>query len=111
MRESQVQRLQKLRADREESKVKAALSAITEAARAGTGKFAGKSGGSSARFAPRWVKSPTRWRRCLAAQGSHPRHLPACTAASSASGPEIVKVREMADEFEQREGRRPHHSL
>ncbi len=106
VRESQIRRLQKLRKERDESKVRAALNAITQSAETGKGNL---------------LELSVEAARCRASLGEisdamekvFGRHKAVirsiCGVYSSEFGEkeEVATVRRMADEFEQREGRRP----
>jgi methylmalonyl-CoA mutase len=106
VRESQVQRLQKLRANRDEAAGESLLNAITEAAESGSGNLL-ELAVEAARARASWAKFPTRWRRCLVATRRSSAPFPACTAASSARAMEIETVRKWPTSLSSCEGRRP----
>ena len=106
VRESQVQRLQKLRAERDEAKVQAALNAITEAARAGSGNLLEKAV-EAARVRASLGEVSDAMEKVFGRHKAVIRAISGVYSSEFGEGDEIVKVREMADEFEQREGRRP----
>ncbi len=106
VRGSQIGRLNKLRADRDESKVRAALNAITNSAETQEGNL---------------LELSVEAARCRASLGEiseamekvYGRHKAVIRSISGVYSSEfgekeeVTRVRQMADEFEQREGRRP----
>jgi methylmalonyl-CoA mutase len=106
VRGSQIERLNKLRADRDESKVRAALNAITNSAETQEGNL---------------LELSVEAARCRASLGEiseamekvYGRHKAVIRSISGVYSSEfgekeeVTRVRQMADEFEQREGRRP----
>ena len=106
VRGSQIERLNKLRGDRDESKVRAALNAITNSAETGEGNL---------------LELSVEAARCRASLGEiseamekvYGRHKAVIRSISGVYSSEfgekeeVTRVRQMADEFEQREGRRP----
>ena len=57
--------------------------------------------------APRWAKFPRRWKRCGADTAAVTRIISGVYSAESEMDEEFQKARQMADEFEKAEGRRP----
>ncbi|WP_207787759.1 methylmalonyl-CoA mutase [Candidatus Thiosymbion oneisti] len=106
VRDSQIQRLKKLRGERDEAKIRAALNALTHSAETGKGNL---------------LELSVEAARCRASLGEisdamekvFGRHKAVIRSISGVYGSEfgekeeVATVREMADTFEQKEGRRP----
>ena len=106
VRDSQIQRLKKLRGDRDESRVQSALEALTNSADTGEGNL---------------LELAVEAARCRASLGEISyaiekvcgRHKAVIRSISGVYSSEfgeleeVTNVRQMADEFEQKEGRRP----
>jgi methylmalonyl-CoA mutase len=106
VREAQVQRLQKLRAMRDEAKVKACLNAITEAASAGSGNLLEKAV-EAARARASLGEISDAMEKVFGRHKAVIRAISGVYSSEFGEADEIAKVRQMADEFEQNEGRRP----
>jgi len=106
VRDSQVQRLKKLRGERDEAKIRSALDALTHSAETGEGNL---------------LELSVEAARCRASLGEisdamekvFGRHKAVIRSISGVYGSEfgekeeVSTVRKMADDFEQKEGRRP----
>lgn len=106
VRDSQIRRIDKLRGERDETKARAALGALTHSAEAGEGNL---------------LELAVEAARCRASLGEisdamekvFGRHKAVIRSISGVYGSEfgekeeVSKVREMADTFERKEGRRP----
>jgi methylmalonyl-CoA mutase len=106
VREAQLQRLQKLRSMRDEAKVKACLNAITEAASAGSGNLLEKAV-EAARARASLGEISDAMEKVFGRHKAVIRAISGVYSSEFGEGEEIAKVRQMADDFEQREGRRP----
>ena len=106
VRESQVQRLQKLRANRDEAKVKACLTAITDAASAGSGNLLEKAV-EAARARASLGEISDAMEKVFGRHKAIIRAISGVYSSEFGDAEEIATVRKMADDFEQREGRRP----
>ncbi|TGV07418.1 methylmalonyl-CoA mutase, partial [Mesorhizobium sp. M00.F.Ca.ET.186.01.1.1] len=106
VREAQIRRLQELRENRDEARVQAALSAITECARTGEGNLlalaieAARARASLGEISDAYEKVVGRHKAVI-------RSISGVYSAEYADADEVAAVRKMADEFEQWEGRRP----
>ncbi|KZE52005.1 methylmalonyl-CoA mutase [Brevibacillus parabrevis] len=106
VREAQIRRLQELRQNRDEARVQAALSAITECARTGEGNLlalaieAARARASLGEISDAYEKVVGRHKAVI-------RSISGVYSAEYADADEVAAVRKMADEFEQWEGRRP----
>jgi methylmalonyl-CoA mutase len=106
VRRKQIERLEKLRAERDESKVKSALEKLAEAARTGEGNLL------------ELAVSAARYRASLgeisdaveSASGRHKaviRSISGVYSSNFSNEEEIIRVKKMAEEFSENEGRRP----
>ncbi|MFA9558318.1 methylmalonyl-CoA mutase [Evansella sp. AB-rgal1] len=106
VREAQIRRLVKLRSERESSKVEAALQAITKAAESGEGNLlelaveAARARASLGEISDAYEKVVGRHKAVI-------RSISGVYSAEFGEEEEIKIVRQMTDEFEEREGRRP----
>ncbi|MEH7515156.1 methylmalonyl-CoA mutase [Gottfriedia acidiceleris] len=106
VREAQIMRLQELRASRDEAKVQAALSAITEAAESGKGNLlalaieAARARATLGEISDAYEKVVGRHKAVI-------RSIMGVYSAEYGEKDEIEIVRKMADDFEENEGRRP----
>ncbi|NOK61215.1 MAG: methylmalonyl-CoA mutase [Chloroflexi bacterium AL-W] len=106
VRESQLQRLAQLRADRDETRVKSALGALAEAAQTGTGNIlelsieAARSRASLGEISDAMEQTFGRHKAVI-------RSISGVYSGEFGDDEEITTVRSMTDEFELREGRRP----
>jgi len=106
VREAQIARLRELRANRDEEKVKATLSAITEAAESGEGNMlalaieAARARATLGEISDAYEKVVGRHKAVI-------RSIIGIYSAEYGEKEEIDIVRKMADNFELREGRRP----
>ncbi|WP_429891450.1 methylmalonyl-CoA mutase [Gottfriedia acidiceleris] len=106
VREAQILRLQELRASRDEAKVQAALSAITEAAESGEGNLlalaieAARARATLGEISDAYEKVVGRHKAVI-------RSIMGVYSAEYGEKDEIEIVRKMADDFEEKEGRRP----
>ncbi|MFD4706673.1 methylmalonyl-CoA mutase [Gottfriedia sp. NPDC058432] len=106
VREAQIMRLQELRASREEAKVQAALTAITEAAESGEGNLlalaieAARARATLGEISDAYEKVVGRHKAVI-------RSIMGVYSAEYGEKDEIEIVRKMADDFEEKEGRRP----
>ncbi|WP_420486195.1 methylmalonyl-CoA mutase [Gottfriedia acidiceleris] len=106
VREAQIMRLQELRASRDEAKVQAALSAITEAAESGKGNLlalaieAARARATLGEISDAYEKVVGRHKAVI-------RSIMGVYSAEYGEKDEIEIVRKMADDFEEKEGRRP----
>ncbi|MGG2027768.1 methylmalonyl-CoA mutase [Gottfriedia sp. S16(2024)] len=106
VREAQIMRLQELRASRDEAKVQAALTAITEAAESGEGNLlalaieAARARATLGEISDAYEKVVGRHKAVI-------RSIMGVYSAEYGEKDEIEIVRKMADDFEEKEGRRP----
>jgi len=106
VRESQVRRIEKLRAERDEAKVQAALNAITQSAETGEGNLleraveAARARASIGEISDAMEKTYGRHKAII-------RSISGVYSAEFGDEHEVAVVRQMADDFELREGRRP----
>jgi methylmalonyl-CoA mutase len=106
VRGSQLERLAKLRAERDETRVTSALGAITAAAESGEGNMlalavdAARSRASLGEISDAMEKAFGRHKAVI-------RSIAGVYSAEFGEQEEVATVRRMADEFEEREGRRP----
>ncbi len=106
VRESQINRLKKLRAERDEPKVQACLKALTQAAESGEGNMlalavdAARARASLGEISYALEKVYGRHKAVI-------RSISGVYSTEFGEKDEIESVRKMADEFEEREGRRP----
>jgi methylmalonyl-CoA mutase len=106
VRQAQIERLAKLRAGRDEAKVQAALNALTHAAETGQGNLLALAVEATRSRASLGEISSAIEKVC----GRHKAVIRSITGVYSsefAEEEEISRVRKMADQFEQKEGRRP----
>ena len=106
VREAQVQRLHRLRAPRDEAKVKACLHAITEAASSGSGNLLEKAV-EAARARVSLGEISDAMEKVFGRHKAMIRAISGVYSSEFGDAEEIATVRKMADEFEQHEGRRP----
>ena len=106
VREAQILRLQELRSSRDEAKVQAALAAITEAAESGKGNLlalaieAARARATLGEISDAYEKVVGRHKAVI-------RSIMGVYSAEYGEKDEIEIVRKMADDFEEKEGRRP----
>jgi methylmalonyl-CoA mutase len=106
VRQSQLQRLDRLRAERDESKVRAALNAITETAESGKGNLLEKSV-EAARARASLGEISDAMEKVFGRHKAVIRSISGVYSSEFGEADEVATVRRMSDEFEQREGRRP----
>jgi methylmalonyl-CoA mutase len=106
VRESQIQRLKKLRANRDEARAQAALDALTKSAETGEGNLlelsveAARARASLGEISYAIEKVVGRHKAVI-------RSISGVYSSEFGEMEEVATVRRMADEFEQKEGRRP----
>lgn len=106
VRQAQIQRLQRLRAERDEARVQAALDAITKATETGEGNLlelaveAARARASLGEISSAIEKVAGRHKAII-------RSISGVYSSEFGEADEVATVRKMTDEFEQREGRRP----
>jgi len=106
VRDSQVQRLKKLRGERDEAKIRAALDALTHSAETGEGNLlelsveAARGRASLGEISDAMEKVFGRHKAVI-------RSISGVYGSEFGEKEEVSTVRRMADEFEQKEGRRP----
>ncbi|MET3293053.1 UNVERIFIED_CONTAM: methylmalonyl-CoA mutase cobalamin-binding domain/chain [Brevibacillus sp. OAP136] len=106
VREAQIQRLAELRANRDEARVQAALGAITEAAKSGEGNLlalaieAARARASLGEISDAYEKVVGRHKEVI-------RSVSGVYGSEYGEDEAVEDVRKLADEFEEREGRRP----
>ncbi|WP_368503711.1 methylmalonyl-CoA mutase [Alkalihalophilus sp. As8PL] len=106
VRESQIRRLEKLRAERDDARVKKALAAITEAAETGEGNLlelaveAARSRASLGEISMAYEKVVGRHKAVI-------RSISGVYRSEFGENDEMENIRKMTDEFEEAEGRRP----
>ena len=106
VRQSQIQRLERLRSERDEARVQAALDAITRSAETGEGNLlalaieAARARASLGEISYAMEKVFGRHKAVI-------RSISGVYSTEFGDDDEVATVRKMADEFEQREGRRP----
>ncbi|MEB1806152.1 MAG: methylmalonyl-CoA mutase [Bacillaceae bacterium] len=106
VREAQIRRLEKLRAERDQAKVDAALNAITQAAETGKGNLlelsveAARVRASLGEISDAIEKVAGRHKAVI-------RSISGVYSSEFGDAEQVKVVREMTDEFEEREGRRP----
>ena len=106
VRDSQIQRLNKLRKERDEPKVQAALNALTQSAETGAGNLlelsveAARARASLGEISYAIEKVVGRHKAVI-------RSISGVYSSEFGEKEEVATVRRMADEFEQKEGRRP----
>lgn len=106
VRQAQLKRLEELRANRDEARVQSALQAITKAAETGEGNLlelaieAARARASLGEISDAYEKVSGRHKAII-------RSVSGIYSSEFADEEEVAKVRQMTDEFEQMEGRRP----
>ncbi|MDV2885734.1 methylmalonyl-CoA mutase [Alkalihalophilus pseudofirmus] len=106
VREAQIRRLEKLRAQRDEAKVEAALDAITKAAETGEGNLlelavdAARARASLGEISMAYEKVVGRHKAVI-------RSISGVYRSEFGENEEMENIRKLTDEFEQAEGRRP----
>ena len=106
VRQSQIKRLEKLRGERDEAKAQSALSAITEAAKTGEGNLldlavqAARARASLGEISYAIEKITGRHKAVI-------RSISGVYSSEFGQSDQVSRVRALADEFEQNEGRRP----
>jgi methylmalonyl-CoA mutase len=106
VRESQVRRLAKLRAERDGARVEAALNAITQSAETGQGNLlelaveAARARASLGEISDAMEKVYGRYKAVI-------RSISGVYSSEFGDASEVAAVRKMTEDFEQREGRRP----
>ena len=106
VRESQIKRLKKLRAERDESRVRQALEALTKASETGEGNLLELSV-EAARARASLGEISFAMEKVFGRHHAPVRSISGVYSAEFGDDPEVGIVRKMADEFEEREGRRP----
>jgi len=106
VRESQVTRLERLRSERDETRVQSALNAITKAAEAGEGNLLERAV-EAARARASLGEISDAMEKVFGRHKAVIRSISGVYSSEFGEEEEFNRVRQMADEFEQREGRRP----
>jgi methylmalonyl-CoA mutase len=106
VREAQLRRLRQLRAERDETKVQAALNALTEAARTGTGNLLEKAV-EAARARASLGEISAAIEKVVGRHKAVIRSIAGVYGSAFGEDEAVAIVRRMADEFEEQEGRRP----
>jgi methylmalonyl-CoA mutase len=106
VRESQVTRLERLRSERDETRVQSALNAITKAAETGEGNLLERAV-EAARARASLGEISDAMEKVFGRHKAVIRSISGVYSSEFGEEEEFNRVREMADEFEQREGRRP----
>jgi methylmalonyl-CoA mutase len=106
VRESQVQRLKRLRSERDEAKAQAALNAITQCAETGKGNLL-ELAVEAARARASLGEISDAMEKVFGRHKAVVRAISGVYGSEFGEKEEVAVVRKMADEFEQREGRRP----
>lgn len=106
VREAQIVHLRELRANRDEEKVQAALSAITESAKSGEGNLLALAI-DAARVRATLGEISDAYEKVVGRHKAIIRSVMGVYSAEYGDNDEIDVVRKMADDFEEREGRRP----
>ncbi|MCP5420646.1 MAG: methylmalonyl-CoA mutase [Gammaproteobacteria bacterium] len=106
VREAQIRRLQKLRAERDDAKVRAALNAITECAESGQGNLLGRAV-EAARARASLGEISDAMEKVFGRHKAVIRSISGVYSSEFGEEKEVEIVRQMADDFEMREGRRP----
>ncbi len=106
VREAQLKRLAKLRAERDEAKAQAALNAVTHAAETGEGNLLGLSV-EAARARASLGEISDAMEKVFGRHKAVIRSISGVYSAEYGDAQAVAETRRMADEFEAREGRRP----
>jgi methylmalonyl-CoA mutase len=106
VRDSQIQRLKRLREERDESKVRAVLNALTESAETGKGNLLDLSV-EAARCRASLGEISDAMEKVFGRHKAVIRSISGVYSSEFGEKEEVATVRRMAEEFEQREGRRP----
>ncbi|WP_286138317.1 methylmalonyl-CoA mutase [Bacillus sp. AFS055030] len=106
VRQAQITRLQELRASRDEAKVQVALSAITKAAESGEGNLLALAI-EAARVRATLGEISDAYEKVVGRHKAVIRSIMGVYSAEYGEKDEIEIVRKMADDFEEKEGRRP----
>ena len=106
VREAQVRQLQKLRAERDNAKVRRALDALTESARTGEGNLLELSV-EAAKVRATLGEISDALEKVFGRYKAQVRSVSGVYRSAYGGGDEIAKVRRMSDAFAEREGRRP----
>ncbi len=106
VREAQLRRLQQLRVGRDEAKVRAALNAITESASSGSGNLLEKAV-EAARVRASLGEISDAIEQVVGRHKAVIRSISGVYGSAFGEDEEVAIVRRMADDFEEREGRRP----
>lgn len=106
VRDSQIQRLNKLRKERDEPKVQAALNALTQSAETGKGNLLELSV-EAARCRASLGEISDAMEKVFGRHKAVIRSISGVYSSEFGEKDEVATVRRMAEEFEQREGRRP----
>ncbi len=106
VRESQVRRIEQVRANRDQAKVRAALNALTESAETGKGNVLGLAV-EAARARATLGEISDAMEKVFGRHKAVIRSISGVYGSEFGDREEVAIVRQMADEFEQREGRRP----
>ena len=107
VRKSQIERLEKMRADRDEAACQAALEEITEGARATEGGNLLEAAVEAAARGHPLGRSAWRWRRCSAAIGPRSRRSPGVYGAAYEGDDGFAEIQKSVEAFAETEGRRP----
>ncbi len=106
VRESQIARLQKLRAERDETKVQAALNAITKCAETGDGNLLALSV-EAAKVRASLGEISDAMEKIFGRHTATIRSISGVYSSAFGENMQVEKVRKMTDEFAEKEGRRP----
>lgn len=106
VRESQIARLQKLRAERDETKVQAALNAITKCAETGEGNLLALSV-EAAKVRASLGEISDAMEKVFGRHTATIRSISGVYSSAFGENMQVEKVRKMTDEFAEKEGRRP----
>ncbi|MFP4436376.1 MAG: methylmalonyl-CoA mutase [Chloroflexaceae bacterium] len=106
VRESQITRLERLRSERDETRVQSALNAITKTAETGEGNLLERAV-EAARARASLGEISDAMEKVFGRHKAVIRSISGVYSSEFGEEEEFNRVRQMADEFEQREGRRP----
>ena len=106
VRESQIARLQKLRADRDDAKVQAALNAITRCAETGEGNLLALSV-EAAKVRASLGEISDAMEKVFGRHTATIRSITGVYSSAFGENMQVEKVRKMTDDFAEKEGRRP----
>ena len=106
VRESQIARLQKLRAERDDAKVQAALNAITKCAKTGEGNLLALSV-EAAKVRASLGEISDAMEKVFGRHTATIRSITGVYSSAFGENMQVEKVRKMTDDFAEKEGRRP----